>query len=363
MQHLRNSGRRLIVLSGLSVVGMFAVGQSPALAAAPVAGNDAYSTPAGTTLNVAAPGVLANDSDADGDTLTAGMPSNPGSGTLILSSNGGFSYTPKAGFTGIDSFTYMVHGDDGGAMPTATVTITVGSGGGGGGTPPTLSISDKSVVEGDTGTTKGILFTVTRSGSTAAASSVTYSTANGSAMAGSDYKAVAGTVVNFAVGVASKTVKVVSIGDAADEADETFSVNLSAPTGATIADGSAIGTIVDDDGATSGSSFSISDVRVTEGNAGTSTTATLTVTRTSGAGTASVKFVTANGTAVAASDYTARTATTLSFAAGETSKTVTVTVLGDNVDEPNETFFVKLSSPTNATIADLKGIATIVDND
>jgi len=90
----------------------------------PVANNDAYTTPQGTTLTVPAPGVLANDSDPDGDPLTAGMPTNPSNGTLNLSTNGGFTYTPNPGFTGVDSFTYMAH-DPNGGMTTATVTITV----------------------------------------------------------------------------------------------------------------------------------------------------------------------------------------------------------------------------------------------
>ncbi|HVM05660.1 MAG TPA: Ig-like domain-containing protein, partial [Acidimicrobiales bacterium] len=90
----------------------------------PVANNDAYTTPQGTALTVPAPGVLANDSDPDGDPLTAGMPTNPSNGTLNLSTNGGFTYTPNPGFSGTDSFTYMAH-DPHGGMTTATVTITV----------------------------------------------------------------------------------------------------------------------------------------------------------------------------------------------------------------------------------------------
>ena len=93
----------------------------------PVAVNDAYTTPMNTTLTVPAPGVLANDSDPNGDPLTAGMPTNPANGTLNLSTNGGFTYTPNTGFTGVDTFTYMAH-DPFGGMTTATVTITVTGG-------------------------------------------------------------------------------------------------------------------------------------------------------------------------------------------------------------------------------------------
>ena len=75
-------------------------------------------------LNVAAPGVLSNDSDADGDTLTAVLNTGPGNGSLTLSADGSFSYTPNANFNGPDSFTY--HANDGQAdSNVATVSITV----------------------------------------------------------------------------------------------------------------------------------------------------------------------------------------------------------------------------------------------
>lgn len=362
MVSIGSRGRRLLVVGTLSVMGVTALGQSPALAAAPVAMNDGYSTPAGTTLVVAAPGVLANDTDADGDRLTAGMPSDPGSGSLVLNSTGGFTYTPKAGFTGTDSFTYMVHGDAGGAMPSATVVITVGSGGGGG--TPSLSIGDVSVTEGNAGTTKMATFTITRTGSTAGASTVKSSTVNATAMSGSDYTAVPATTVSFAAGETSKTVNITVLGDNTVESDETFKVKLTVPTGATISDAAGIGTIVDDDqGGGGASAFSVDNVTVNEANNGQSSTATFTVTRSNGTGTASVKVVTAPGTATKNVDYTHKAATVVSFAAGETSKMVTVNVIGDNVNENNETFFLKLTTPVNGTIAVLKGKGTIIDND
>jgi VCBS repeat-containing protein len=91
---------------------------------APVANDDAYSTDEDTTLNVAAPGVLGNDSDADGDPLTAVLDTGPGNGTLTLNADGSFTYTPDSDFNGIDSFIY--YANDGSAdSNTATVTITV----------------------------------------------------------------------------------------------------------------------------------------------------------------------------------------------------------------------------------------------
>ena len=75
------------------------------------------------------------------------------------------------------------------------------------------------------------------------------------------------------------------------------------------------------------------------------------------------RYATANGTATAPGDYTAIAATTLTFAPGQTSKTITVAVKGDTLDEANETFFVNLSSAVNATIADGQGLGTIRDDD
>lgn len=109
--------------------------------------------------------------------------------------------------------------------------------------------------------------------------------------------------------------------------------------------------------------LTVSDVAVTEGNAGT-VNATFTVTLTpSFTGTVTVDYATADGTATAGSDYTALSATTLTFLPGETSKLVTVSVLGDTTIETNETFFLNLSNPTNATIADPQGLGTITNDD
>jgi uncharacterized repeat protein (TIGR01451 family) len=92
----------------------------------PVANDDAYSTSEGAELSVTATdGVLANDSDPDGDTLTATLVASPANGTLTLVSNGGFTYTPKAGFSGQDTFTYQADdGIDKSAVATVRITVT-----------------------------------------------------------------------------------------------------------------------------------------------------------------------------------------------------------------------------------------------
>lgn len=104
--------------TGLSGTQSFSV-TVQGLNTAPVAANDSYSVPAGTTLTVASPGVLANDSDAQGDALTALLASGPAHGTLSLSTAGGFSYVPVAGYTGADSFSYRA--SDGQASGNAAV--------------------------------------------------------------------------------------------------------------------------------------------------------------------------------------------------------------------------------------------------
>ena len=91
---------------------------------APMAVSDSYSTTEGITLTVVAPGVLMNDSDDDGDGLTAVLDTTTNNGTLTLNADGSFVYAPDVGFSGTDSFTY--HADDGtDASNVVTVTITV----------------------------------------------------------------------------------------------------------------------------------------------------------------------------------------------------------------------------------------------
>jgi Zn-dependent metalloprotease len=107
--------------------------------------------------------------------------------------------------------------------------------------------------------------------------------------------------------------------------------------------------------------ITVNDVSVTEGDSGTKL-ATFTVTRGTGTGSSSVNYATANGTAVAPGDYAAKSGT-LTFASGQTQKTVSVTVNGDTAVEPNERFFLNLSAPTNAVLVDNQGRATIVNDD
>ena len=174
------------------------------------------------------------------------------------------------------------------------------------------------VNEGNSGTTNAV-FTVSLSATSPQTITVNYATANGTATAGSDYAAQAGNLT-FTAGQTSKTITVPVTGDTTVEANETFVVNLSAPSKATLADAQGQGTITNDDVAPL-PTLSINDVTVTEGNAGTIAaqfTVTLSAASTS---TVTVNYATANGTATAGTDYVAQTGT-LSFTAGQTSKTI-----------------------------------------
>ena len=237
-----------------------------------------------------------------------------------------------------------------GTITNDDVTAPVGS----------VRINDVAITEGDFGT-KVMTFTVTRTGGTGAFA-VNYASANDTAVAGSDYVAAAGTLA-FASGEMSRTITITINGDETIEPSESFLVNLSGGTNAVaVADSQGRGTISDDDSTAVGNSVSISDVTIAEGNAGTRL-ATFTVTRTGGNAAFNVNYATTNGTALSGSDYVPTTGT-LTFTSGVNSRTISVTINGDTVLEPDESFLVNLSGATNgATIVDSQGIGTITDDD
>ena len=92
---------------------------------APVANNDSYATGEYATLDVAAPGVLGNDTDADGDAMSAVVTDAPDNGTVTLNPNGSFSYTPDDHFEGVDTFSYSATDTDGLGSAPATVSVAV----------------------------------------------------------------------------------------------------------------------------------------------------------------------------------------------------------------------------------------------
>lgn len=222
-----------------------------------------------------------------------------------------------------------------------------------------------SVTEGDDGSVQQT-FQLTLSAESAWPVSVQVKTTNGTAsVADNDYEAIAPYRVEFAPrtpgspGETTKWVTVNVFGDAKPEANETLFVDLASPTNATLGNTRGTLTIVDDDNRT----LSIDDVSVQEGNSGPTTAAfTVTLSRPSSQ-QVSVNVYTQNGTATSPSDYAAVPLTTIVFPPGETQLIVGVTVNGDTTKEGDETFYVKLASPVNATIADGTGVGTIRNDD
>jgi chitinase len=130
-----------------------------------------------------------------------------------------------------------------------------------------------------------------------------------------------------------------------------------------IANGTGVGTIVDNDPAPPGSpALSIADASVTEADTGTRTRGFTVTLAAASANTVFVDWATSNGTATAGSDYVAGTGT-LTFTPGGTTRNAVVTTTGDTADERNETFTVTLSAPVNATVGDGQAVGTINDND
>ncbi|CAN5532394.1 hypothetical protein BH10PSE6_BH10PSE6_30280 [soil metagenome] len=234
------------------------------------------------------------------------------------------------------------------------------------GTAGRVRIDDVSVVEGDNGT-RLATFTVTRSEGTGAFS-IDYDTADDSAsVVGSDYLAASGTL-QFAAGVTSQTITVAVKGDTVVEYDQSFAVALTnATNGATIDKSLAYGWILNDDIEGFSGVVSIGDPAVTayvtpEGNSGTQTM-TFTVTRTSGTAAFSVKYATVDGGASAADgDYVAA-AGTLNFAEGVNSQTISVLVNGDTKPEPDQSFVVRLSDPTNGALLGSSVVTVRIQND
>jgi hypothetical protein len=225
---------------------------------------------------------------------------------------------------------------------------------------PTLSINDASIIEGNSGTAN-LVFTVLLSKASTQTVTVDFSTSNGTATAGTDYVAAAGTLT-FASGLTSQTVIVPVLGDTLIEGNETVYVNLANASGSTLADFQGQGTIVDDDVPLP--TVSIGNVTASEGQKG-NTKFVFTVSLSNASSkTVTVPFATANGTAIAGSDYRA-TSGTLSFSPGVKSLSVTVLVSGDKTIEPDETFFLNLGQPTNAVLSSTQGqgVGTIVNDD
>lgn len=231
--------------------------------------------------------------------------------------------------------------------------------------PPTLGelqIGNVAITEGNTGSQDAV-FTVNLSAASTGAVTVNYATANDTALTESDYTAVSG-VLTFEPGQTSQTIRVPIVGDELVESDETFFVNLTNPTNATITTAQGTGTITNDDTTPTSTlpGLTIANTSIAEGNSGI-TNAVFTVNLSAASTeTVTVGYTTADDTALSESDYTA-TSGLLTFEPGQTSQTIQVPIVGDELVESDEAFFINLADPTNATITTAQAIGSIINDD
>lgn len=226
-------------------------------------------------------------------------------------------------------------------------------------TPPTLNFSAVDYAVGEATASKTIV--VSRTGDAAGTVTVSWAAASNTATLGTDFTA-AGGVLTFAPGVTSQSFIAGITNDTAAEGNETGHLMLSNPTG-----GARLGvrpratlTITDNDVSTSGFKFNATSYTASETG-----TKAITILRTSSTAAQTVTFTTSdNGTAVAGLDYTA-VSQVVSFAVGETSKTVNVAILTDTIVESNESVNLTLSNPTNGgTLGAVRtAVLFITDND
>lgn len=205
---------------------------------------------------------------------------------------------------------------------------------------PWLSIGDVSVAEGESGTTNAVFQVTLDPPNLDQIVSVAYSTSDGTAKAGSDYQATSGSL-NFAPGETSKSITVPIQPGTTAEPTESFSVDLKPPKNAVVRDGHATGTITD-----STKPGTVQFEAPTYRLDAQSGTATIIVTRAEGiASGVGIDYSTQGGSAVAGTDYTPISGT-LTFAAGQTSQSITVPVLANPKRSRDQTVNLVLTNPT-----------------
>ncbi|MEI6533804.1 MAG: Calx-beta domain-containing protein [Verrucomicrobiaceae bacterium] len=250
----------------------------------------------------------------------------------------------------------------------AETTITAGFTG-----APNLTVTTAAVNEGNSGGKTNVTFTLTLSGPSKSTIVLNYATGNLAATtADKDYTAVNSTIT-FAPGEMSKSITVSVTGDDKYETDEDFKLTLTPQTPSLLNGAPASITtstfIINDDAAPE---FSITDASVTETESGQTVKLVIKLTNPSYQ-TVSVAYQTSDEidavtglkvakSATAGADYNVLS-NIATFLPGDVQKEIFITVLGDTIDEYDESFFVKLFNPSNAKIKDDTGVITIADND
>lgn len=221
---------------------------------------------------------------------------------------------------------------------------------------PEVTISDESVIEGDSGTTQ-MTFTVTLSKASTSVVTVDYATRGATATADVDYVTTSGTIT-FNPGETSQTITIDVIGDLDVELREQFFVDLSNVSNALIGSPFGIGEIISEDVP----GITIDDISVVEGNTGfKSIYFTLTLSDVHSENVV-VAYTTADGTAKSGSDYQALSGT-VTIPAGARTGTVRIDIMGDSIIEDNEVFYLVLDAAEEGYLIDEAAEALIINDD
>ena len=337
---------------------------SPSTATVTITDNDApgslrFSTAAYTVTEGGSAMLIVSRTGGSAGTVTVEYATSDGGGGGTAATGNGVDYATKTGvltflngvtsqslpvptkadplLEGPETFTVTLSNVTGGAalsVPSAAVVTIVDD--------ETPRIQFPAAAYRVAESTASITLTVQRVGPATAQNTVQYTLAGVTATGGGVDFDSAGGVLTFAPGMTSRTIVVPIVNDTTNEGAETFTVTLSNPTGGAILGARPVATVTITDNDRGGLvRFSQSSYAAVEGRP-----ATITVTRTGTAGPVTVDFATGNGTATWPADY-AGTAGTLTFQAGETTKTLTVPTVADTQVEGSESVSLTLSNPTN----------------
>ena len=224
-------------------------------------------------------------------------------------------------------------------------------------TKPFISISNATITETNSGTQTAVA-EVSLNTASLMPVTVRYALRNRTAMAGADYRADSGTLT-IPAGTIAVQLALTCYGDTIDESDEKFDVVLSFPTNALIARRVGTITILDDD---TPPLISVANSNATEGSSGISSTSMLVSLSTPSGRPVTVSYRTEGVTATAGVDFQAVSGTIV-IPAGQTQRTISIPILGDLNDEPNEALRIVLNHPVNAVFGKASALLTINDDD